>query len=122
MNSHLSDFTGGSLDDTFSDSIQNSDFCSPLKEDHVMARQSLKQLFGECCTEADALGVVDGFTKLEDCLNSFLAHCNKIRASTKDSEQSQNQQLTKKTGDTVPMTHGKCKGSAQRILNTHNYY
>ena len=66
MNSHLSDFTGGSLEDMFSNSIQNSNFCSPLKEDHIMARQSLKQLYEECCTEADALGVVDGITKLED--------------------------------------------------------
>ena len=68
MNSHLSDFTGGSLDDMFSDSIWNSDFCSQLKEDHVMARQLLKQLYEECCTEADALGFVDRISKLEDCL------------------------------------------------------
>ena len=70
MNNHLSDYTGGNLNDIFSDSIRNSDFHSPMKDNQIMARQSLKQLYEECCTEADALGVVD---ELEDCLYSFLA-------------------------------------------------
>ena len=121
MNSHLSDYTGGSLNDIFSDSIRNSDFHSPMKDNQIMARQSLKQLYEECCTEADALGVVDGIRKLEDCLNSFLASCNTINASRKVGGQSQEQDLTKKTGDTVPMTHGKYNGLSRRIFNTHNY-
>ena len=123
MNSHLSDFTGGSLNDTFSDSIRNSDFRSPLKEVQVMARHSLKQLLEECCTEADALGFFDGVSKLEDCLKSFMAYANTIHASRNVSEQSQHQQqLTKTMGDRVPMTHGKYQGRSQRVFNTHNYY
>jgi len=92
-----------------------------MKDNQIMARQSLKQLYEECCTEADALGVVDGIRKLEDCLKSFLASCNTINASRKVGGQSQEQDLTKKTGDTVPMTHGKYHGLSRRIFNTHNY-
>ena len=120
MNNHLSDYTGGNLNDIFSDSIRNSDFHSPMKDNQIMARQSLKQLYEECCTEADALGVVD---ELEDCLYSFLASCNRMNATTrKVGDESQDQDSTNKTGVTVPMTHAKYTGSSKRILNTHNYY
>ncbi len=85
MNEHLCDATAGKLNDTFSDSIRNSDFLSPQQEKHTMARISLKQLWEEYCTEVDNLGREEGLLKLEDHLKLFLGHCNRTNDSITNS-------------------------------------
>ncbi len=44
------------MNDLFSQSILNSNFNSPQKVESVWARLSLKQLWEECCAEADEIG------------------------------------------------------------------
>jgi hypothetical protein len=57
--------SGRHMNDLFSQSIMNSDFYSPQKVGSVQARSSLKQLWEECCAEADEIGP-EGVRKLED--------------------------------------------------------
>jgi hypothetical protein len=124
MATQLTEVSSRILNETFSTSIRNVDFSSPTREKHVPARESLKQLFQECCTEADLLGPVDGHAKLEDNLKLFLSHCNTVRASRLGITHQSIKDRTPNTtspGRTVPMTHGKYTGTAKRILNTHNY-
>jgi hypothetical protein len=53
------------MNDIFSQSIMNSNFNSPQKVESVQARLSLKQLWEECCAEADEIGP-EGVKELED--------------------------------------------------------
>ena len=125
MATQLTEVSSRILNETFSTSIRNVDFSSPTREKHVPARESLKQLFQECCTEADLLGPVDGHAKLEDNLKLFLSHCNTVRATSRLGMTNQSikdgTHNTTSPRRTVPMTHGKYNGTAKRILNTHNY-
>jgi hypothetical protein len=57
--------SGGHMNDLFSQSIRNSNFNSPQKVGFVQARYSLKQLWEECCAEADEIGP-EGVKELED--------------------------------------------------------
>ena len=85
MNEHWCDATSGKLNDMFSDSIRISEFLSPQKETQIMARISLKQLWEECCMEADNLGHEEGEIKIEDHLKLFLGYCNRTNASIRNS-------------------------------------
>ena len=57
INTNGGDHSGGDISDFFSDSIHNSHFPSPQRENRlenrVLARNALKQLIEECCAEAD---------------------------------------------------------------------
>ena len=120
-NSNRGDYSGGDLNDVFSNSIYNSDFRSPLSDNHVLARNSLRQLIEECCSEADGLGHVDGLLRLEDHLKLFLSQCSVIKSSKRkaSSEGSQDDSI-ERVRQTVPMTNGKYQGSAKRIFNSHH--
>ncbi len=72
-----------------------------------MARTKLKQLTEECCTEADALGHVDGAQRLEDHLHQFLSNCNEIKSSHINIFWSGNTSKDGNVGVTVPMANGK---------------
>ena len=58
------------MNDLFSQSIMNSNFNSPQKVGSVWARSSLKQLWEECCAEADEIGP-EGVKELENQLLLF---------------------------------------------------
>jgi hypothetical protein len=125
INTNGGDHSGGDISDFFSDSIHNSHFPSPQRENRlenrVLARNALKQLIEECCAEADGLGRVDGILWLEDNLKSFLRECNEIKSS-KPTSSSGKECLsgTEHVRQNVPMTHAKYQGSAKRIFNTHH--
>jgi len=104
----------------FSNSIYNSDFHSPLREKHVLARNSLKQLIEECCSEADGLGRVDGLLRLEDHLKLFLSQCSAMKSSKGKATSEGQDNSIKRVRQTVPMTNGKYQGSANRIFNSHH--
>jgi hypothetical protein len=53
------------MNDLFSQSIMNSNFNSSHKVGSIWARSSLKQLWEECCAEADKIGP-EGVKELED--------------------------------------------------------
>ncbi len=65
VNDKWKEGSGGHLNDLFSQSIMNSDFNSPQKVGSDWARYSLKQLWEECCAEADKIGP-KGVKELED--------------------------------------------------------
>ena len=115
MNTNGGDHSGGDISDVFSDSIHNSHFHSPQRENRVLARNALKQLIEECCTKADGLGHVNGLLRLEDNLKLFLSQCSAIKSSKAKSSSG-----SKCVQQTVPMTHGKYQGSAKRIFNSHH--
>jgi hypothetical protein len=66
---------GGHINDIFSKSIMNRDFNSHEKAGSVLARNSLKELWEECCAEADEIGP-DDVKELEERLLSFRGYCN----------------------------------------------
>jgi hypothetical protein len=70
VNDKWKEGSGGHMNDLFSQSIMNSNFNSPQKVGSVWARSSLKQLWEECCAEADEIGPED-VKELEDRLLSF---------------------------------------------------
>jgi hypothetical protein len=70
INDKWKEGSGRHMSDLFSQSIMNSDFNSPQKVGSVWARYSLKQLWKECCAEADEIGP-EGVKELEDQLLSF---------------------------------------------------
>jgi hypothetical protein len=121
INSNRGDYSGGDLSDVFSNSIYNCDFRSPMSDKHVLARNSLKQLIEECCSEANGLGCVDGLLRKEDNLKLFLSQCSVIKSSKRktSSEGSQDDSI-ERIRQTVPMTNGKYQGSAKRIFNSHH--
>ncbi len=124
MNSNRGDYSGGDVNDFLSNSIYNSDFHSPLREKHVLARNSLKQLIDECCSEADGLGRVNGLIRLEDHLKLFLSQCSAMKSSNeKATSEGQDDSINDSVNhvrQTVPMTNGKYQGSAKRIFNSHH--
>ena len=65
VNDKWKEGSGGHINDLFSHSIMNCDFNSPHKVGSVCARYSLKQLWEECCAEADEIGP-EGVKELED--------------------------------------------------------
>ncbi len=70
VNDKWKDGSGGHQNDLFSQSIMNSNFNSPQKDGSVWARYSLKQLWEECCAEADEIGP-EGVKELENQLLLF---------------------------------------------------
>ena len=70
--------------------------------------------------EADSLGQEEGVLKLEDHLKLFLGHCNRTNASIRNSNLSPSMSATEKIGRNIPMTHGKYRGTAKRVFNTHH--
>ncbi len=70
INEKWKEGSGGHMNDIFSQSIINSDFISHEKSGSVLARYSLKQLWEECCAEADDIGP-DGVKELEERLLSL---------------------------------------------------
>ncbi len=56
VNDKWQEGSGGHMNDLFSQSITNSEFNSPQKVESVWAGSSLKQLWEECCAEADEIG------------------------------------------------------------------
>ena len=108
------------MTDSFSASIENSHFD---KENNFMAQNALKQLWEECCAEADNLGRVEGVQKLEHHLKLFLGACNRTNASLTNSainSLSNKAPSINQFGRNIPMTHGKYSGSAKRLFNTHH--
>ncbi len=63
--------SSGHLTDLISQSIMNSNFNNPQKVGSVQARHSLKQLWEECCAEANEIGPAEGVKELDDQLLSF---------------------------------------------------
>ena len=121
MNEHLCDEYGGDLNDTFSQSVSNCDFFSRQKERMIMSRVSLKQLWEECCTEADNRCCLEGQNLLEKHLQSFLAHCNGKNAIMSTNTHTDTCPLSEnKKRRNIPMTHGKYQGRAKRVFNTHH--
>lgn len=121
INEHLCDENGGDLNDTFSQSVSNCDFFSRKKERMIMSRVSLKQLWEECCTEADNRGRSEGQNLLEKHLQSFLAHCNGKNAIMSTNTHTDTCPLSEnKKRRNIPMTHGKYQGRAKRVFNTHH--
>ncbi len=70
VNDKWKDGSGGHLNDLFSQSVINIDFNSPQTFGSVWARYSLKQLWEECCAEADEIGP-EGVKELENQLLLF---------------------------------------------------
>jgi hypothetical protein len=106
------------MNDLFSQSIMNSDFNSPKKVGSVRARSSLKQLWEECCAEADEIGP-EGVKELEDRLVSFQGYCNRMKFADGNSQLVFGEySITPRRN--IPMTGAKYGESAERILNTHN--
>jgi hypothetical protein len=70
--------SGGHLNNLFSQLIINSNFNSPQKVGSVWARYSLKQLWEECCTEANEIGL-EGVKESEDQLLSLWGYCNQMK-------------------------------------------
>jgi hypothetical protein len=80
VNDKRKDTSGGHLNDLFSHSIMNSDINSPQKVGSVWARYSLKQLWEECCAEADEIGP-EGVKKLENQLLLFQGYCSRMNSA-----------------------------------------
>ena len=70
VNDKWKEGSGGHMNDLFSQSIMNSDINSPEKVGSVWARYSLKQLWEECCAEADEIEP-EGVKELENQLLIF---------------------------------------------------
>jgi hypothetical protein len=128
MNKELFDYSGGHLHNIFNYSIKNSNLNFPQREKRVMARNSLKQLFEECCAEADSKEPDVGVNELERLLKSYLTTCIRnatTPVSTLDrspctlgSAKSQQKHMV---GRNVPMTHRRYNGKVHRVFNTHHY-
>ncbi len=112
--------SGGHLNDLFSQSIMNSNFNSPQKVGSVWARYSLKQLWEECCAEADEIEP-ECVSELEDRLLVFRGYCNQMNFADGNNQLG----TGKNSMTTLPrrnksMTCGKYGGLAERIFNSHN--
>jgi hypothetical protein len=107
------------MNDLFSQSIMNSNFTSPQKVESVWARYSLKQLWEECCAEADEIGP-EGVKELEDRLLSFQGYCNQMKFADGNNQLGTSKHtITMPPRRNIPMTGAKY-GSTERIFNTHN--
>jgi hypothetical protein len=117
VNDKWKEGSGGHMNDLFNQSIMNSNFNSPKKVWSVWARSSLRQLWEECCAEADEIGP-EG---VKDRLVSFQGYCNWMKFADGNSELvSGKHSSTMPPRRNIPMTGAKSGGSAERIFNTHN--
>ena len=129
MNNKLFDYSGGHINGIFSELIRNSDFNSPQRDKKGMARNSLKQLFEECCAEADSNEPeAGGVNELEKLLRSYLSSCNRTSSSLLTmlerlplSPVIGNSSQNGKVGRNIPMTHRRYNGKVHRVFNTHHY-
>jgi hypothetical protein len=109
--------SGGHLNDLFIQSIMNSNFNRPQKIGSVWARYYLKQLWEECCAEADEIGP-EGVTELEDRLLSFWGYCNQMKVDEGNNQLGSGENsITTPLRRNIPMTRAKYGGSAERIFN-----
>jgi hypothetical protein len=108
----------GHLNDLFSQSIMNSNLNSHQKVGSVWARYSLKQLWKECCAEADEIGP-KGVKELENQLLLFWGYCNRMNIADGNNQLGRGKNsMTTPPRRNIPMTHGKYGGSAERIFNS----
>ncbi len=119
INEKWKEGSGGHMNDIFSQSIMNSDFNSQ-KSGSVWARYSLKQLWEECCAEADDIGP-DGVKELGERLLSFRGYCNQIKSSAGSNQLGYGKHsITTSPRRNIHMTGAKYGGLAERVFNTHN--
>ncbi len=105
-----------------SNNNEYSNINSPQKDGSVWARYSLKQLWEECCAEADEIGP-EGVKELENQLIIFWGYCNQMNfADGNDQLGTAKKLMTTPPRRNIPMTHGKYAGLAERIFNTHNMW
>jgi hypothetical protein len=87
----------------------NTDFST---SHNVITRDALKQLWEECCSKPDNLGV-EATKKLEKHLILFRQYCNgrkrEILITTKEN-----------CWVNIPMTQGQYTCRADRVFNTHH--
>ena len=95
-----------------------------------MAQNALKQLFEECCAEADSKEPDLGVNELERLLKSYLSTCNRNATTPPVTHPGRSPGTTlgstsspqqHKVGRNVPMTHARYSGHVQRVFNTHHY-
>ena len=128
INDKLLDYSGGHINNIFSESIMNSDFNSPKRDKRVMVRNSLKQLFEECCIEANSKEPDEGVNELERLLMSYLTTCNRNSTTTlvtmperlSFSPVIANSPTNCKVGKNIPMSHGRYNGKVHRVFNIHH--
>jgi hypothetical protein len=82
----------------------NIHFDSPQKVS-VRARYSLKQLWEECCTEADEIGL-DGVKELENQLLLFKGYCNQMNVADGNNQIGTGKNSMTTPPRNIPMTHG----------------
>jgi hypothetical protein len=98
----------------------NSDFKSHRKVGAVWVRYSLKQLWEECCAEADEIGP-EGVKELEYQLQLFQGYCNWMNGAYGNNHLGTSKNsMTTPPRRNIPMTRGKFEGLAERIFNAHN--
>jgi hypothetical protein len=120
INEKWKEGSGGHINDIFSKSIINSDFNSHEKAGSVLARNSLKQWWEECCAEVDEIGP-DGVKELEERLLSFRGYCSRIKSSVGSNEVGNNKHaFTTPPRRNIPMTGAKYGGSVERVFNSHH--
>jgi hypothetical protein len=108
------------MNDLFSESIMNSDFNSSQKVGSVQARYSLKQLWEECCAEADEIEP-ESVKELEDRLLSFQGYCNQMKFADGNYQLGTGaNSITTPPRRNIPMTCAIYGGSVERIFNTHH--
>jgi hypothetical protein len=120
INEKWKEGSDGHINDIFSKSIMNSDFNSHEKAESVLARNSLKQLWEECCAEADEIELY-GVKEIEERLLSFRGYCNKIKSSAGSNEVGNNKHaFTTPPRRNISMTCAKYGGLAERVFNSHH--
>jgi hypothetical protein len=98
----------------------NSDFNSHEKAGSVLARNSLKQLWEECCAKVDEIGP-DDVKELEERLLSFRGYSFQIKSSVGSNEVGNNKHaFTTPPRRNIPMTGAKYGGLAERVFNSHH--
>jgi hypothetical protein len=106
VNDKWKDESGGHLNDLFSQSIMNSNFNSPQKVGSVWARYSSKQLWEECCAEADKKGP-EGVKELENQLLLFQGYCNRMNLADGNNQLGRGKNsMTTPPWRNIRMTHG----------------
>jgi hypothetical protein len=79
----------------------------------------LKQLWEECCAEADDIGP-DGVKELEERLLLFGGYCNQIKSSAGINQLgSGKHSIMTPPRRNIPMTGAKYGGLVERVFNTH---
>ncbi len=116
VNDKWKDGSGGHQNELFSQSIMYSDFNSPQKVGSVQARYFFKQLWEECCAEADEIGP-EGLKELENQLLLFRGYCNQMNVADGNNQLGRDKNsMTTPPRRNIPMTHGKYRGLAEKYL------